>query len=908
MEAAVVGRERELRAIESFLAEAAPEPGPRAVLVRGEAGIGKTTVWEAAVAAAARRGVRVVAARPSEGEKELPYAGLGDLLDPARIEVAALPDLQRDALGEALRRTPARGDVDVHAVARGVLEVLRLESEQGDLLVAIDDVQWLDRPTAAALTFAFRRLRSAPIRVLVAARAEVGAPADIPLGLADWELEIVPVGPLSATELGAIISRRLDRPLPRPRLEAIARDSCGNPMFALELASTADTAVRTLPLSLAARLRGLDPGDRAVLSVASAALQPSVDLLLRAGVDREQLRSALATAVVAASGDRLAFVHPLLATAAYDLLLEDERREVHARLAAAASNAVERGHHLSRSISEPDESAATSLDDAADEAARLGDHAGAAGFLLRAAELSTDPELAAKRQARAAGEFELAGDVDAAGSLARELVERLQPGLPRAEARQTLASCLVGSGLSYEEGLAQLELALADAEGDNETLAALHLALTDLCSGVCRLEAAIAHGRAAVALAESAKNESIALTALGEVGFARCMLGEGVTDEARLALERWEGTVVSANGYSPRMALGCVLIHATRFDEAASLLSEEIEMAERRGLEPVEVTARGHLAEAQLRAGRFASALENAWLAVEHARQAASGQIVTGASYPLAMVQALLGEHDSARAIASEALAEAESTGDFWFRVSHRAVLGLVAFAEDDPGAAVAVLEPAWALMLQHGLGDLSIFPVGHVLGEALATSQCLEDATAVAARVRASPVGGLPWSRAMTGRIEALTASASGDHERALSAIDESLRAHAELPEPFELARTLHVKGRVQRAARSWGDARASFVAALEQFDALGAARWAEKAAADIARLPGRQPARSDGLTTREREIAELVGAGLANKEIAARLFVSVRTVESNLTKVYAKLAVRSRSELASRLAREAE
>jgi DNA-binding CsgD family transcriptional regulator len=156
-----------------------------------------------------------------------------------------------------------------------------------------------------------------------------------------------------------------------------------------------------------------------------------------------------------------------------------------------------------------------------------------------------------------------------------------------------------------------------------------------------------------------------------------------------------------------------------------------------------------------------------------------------------------------------------------------------------------------------------------------------------------------------MANRCAALVASARGDPESARASVALALAAHAELPEPFEHARTLHLSGRVERNARNWGLARAAFVEALGRFDDLGAARWAEKTAADIARLPGRRPAQRDELTTREREIAELVAAGLANKEIATRLFVSVRTVEANLSKVYSKVGVRSRTELASRLNR---
>jgi DNA-binding NarL/FixJ family response regulator len=297
--------------------------------------------------------------------------------------------------------------------------------------------------------------------------------------------------------------------------------------------------------------------------------------------------------------------------------------------------------------------------------------------------------------------------------------------------------------------------------------------------------------------------------------------------------------------------------------------------------------------------------LANARVAVEHARQAADPQVVNGVSFELAQMYASLGRHKEARALAVEGLALAEAAGDFWCTESYRAALGLVAIAEDEPQAAVEVLEPAWALMRKRGLGDLSIFPVAQVLGEALVALGCLDEALAVAGELRTSPVGGRPWARAMALRCEALVASARGDHLEARQTMAAALEAHGALPEPFEHARALQLAGRIERSARKWGAARAALIEALDRFDALGAARWAEKTAADLARLPGRRPTDGHALTTREREVAELVASGRANKEVAARLFVSVRTVEATLSKVYAKLGVRSRTELAGRLNR---
>jgi DNA-binding NarL/FixJ family response regulator len=901
----VVGREAELAPVVSFLSDG-DVPGPSALALEGEAGIGKTTIVRAATEHAGSMGLLVLAARPSAGERELPYAALGDLLatiDDDALAILASP--QREAVKAALGRTD--GSVDEHALSRGVLELLRCLAVERDLLLLVDDVQWLDRPTASALAFALRRIGQARVRVLIAVRREDEAGATLPLGLDEWPtLRRVVVGPMSVTELGALVRKRLGAHLARPRLEALSRESGGNPMFALELARQDANAgaFPTLPRALEKRLLEMETGPRGVLGVAAAALRPSTELLLRAGVEREYLRRALATGLLAADEDRLSFVHPLLQSVAYGLLLPDERRQVHARLAAVSSDPVERGHHLSRSVVGRNDSVAQELEAAAETAAGLGDHAGAAAFLLRAAELAADSDGDRARASRvnAAEELFQAGDLEAAAGLSRDLVERLPAGPARARARLLLSSCLVGSELSYPEELAELERALVDADGDEATSARVHLELAETATGMFRLRDAREHFRAVIRSAERAGLADVEAMALGLLGFVEYLLGLGKTAASLRACELWDDTSFMPV-YPPGMAVAEVCLYAGEFREAERLYREELALAEQHGIEVIELIARGHLAETQIRAGDWTAALANARLAHEHARQAAHAQIVNGAAYGLGMIEALLGDLETARARATSALAAAESTGDPWHTIFERAVLGLVALSEDEPATAVDVLTPAWSMMIESELGDLSVFPVPHVLGEGLVQLGRVAEAELVAAKLRACPAGEQPWCRAMAARIEALVASRRGDHNSAREAIASSLAAHAQLPEPFEHARTLHVHGRIERTGRNWGVARAALVDALERFDQLGAARWAEKAAADIARLPGRRPADKDGLTTRERDIAELAAAGLANKEVAARLFVSVHTVEANLSKVYAKLGIRSRTELATRL-----
>ena len=206
--------------------------------------------------------------------------------------------------------------------------------------------------------------------------------------------------------------------------------------------------------------------------------------------------------------------------------------------------------------------------------------------------------------------------------------------------------------------------------------------------------------------------------------------------------------------------------------------------------------------------------------------------------------------------------------------------------------------------MRERELGDLSIFPVAQVLGEALAAVGRTDDAAAIATALRGCPVGSGRWCRAMAHRIDALVHSAAGDHAAARRAIAASLAAHAELPEPFEHARALLIAGRIERRARGWRAARSACLDAAERFDALGAVRWAATARHELRHLAGRRPPEPGELTPREREIGQLVVEGLANKQIAARLFISRNTVETHLSRAYEKLGVRSRTQLAHRMA----
>jgi len=261
---------------------------------------------------------------------------------------------------------------------------------------------------------------------------------------------------------------------------------------------------------------------------------------------------------------------------------------------------------------------------------------------------------------------------------------------------------------------------------------------------------------------------------------------------------------------------------------------------------------------------------------------------------------------DEGCALAREALEQSERTGSRLTALRALGTLGFCDISDAKPDDAWRVLEPAATELQVLGVGEISIFGVAPDALEALAALGRLDEAAALADWIEAQgAAANRAWHRVVAARGRALVAAASGDDDGAREALAAAFAAHDELPQPFELGRTLLTQGRIDRRAKRWAAARRALVQALETFDAVGAGRWSEQAATELARVPGRGRSTEVGLSQTERRIAGLVADGLSNKEVAATMFISVRTVEANLSKVYAKLGVRSRTELARRLPR---
>lgn len=437
-EGSTIGRAPELAVVAAFL-DAVPA-GPIGLLVEGEAGIGKTTLWRAAVAAAAERGDRVVSATAVEHESDLPFVVLRDLLEPvAGDAVAGLPAAQRHALDVALLRVadPARV-ADQHAVSVAVLGVLRAVAVERPLVIAVDDVGWIDRASERVLRYAVRRLTAEPVGLLVARRSGTGFDG-VPLGLdAGARLLRIGVGPLTADETYDLLTERIGLGLSRRVVNGIHRQTGGNAFHAVAIARAvnAEASSRALPLPggvravTAARLAALGPVARRVVAVVALLTSPTLALVRAAvGAEAEEgLAEAVDDDLLTVGGAAVGFTHPLLRTAAAAAVPIRERQKLHRALADLVRDPDERAVHLAAATRDPDESVADALDGAALRVFMRGAPDVAADLAARAVAL-TPPESdrRPRRQVRMA-EYRYRSEDPAAAVGLVEVIAQLPPG------------------------------------------------------------------------------------------------------------------------------------------------------------------------------------------------------------------------------------------------------------------------------------------------------------------------------------------------------------------------------------------------------------------------------------------------------------------------------------------------
>ena len=906
----LVGRDDELEAVVRLLDAAEQLPG--AVVLAGEAGIGKTTLWLAGVEAAVARSYRVLTCRPSEAETQFAFAGVGDLLGAAAGDVLAeLPPIQRRALEAALLLGESELPVDEHAVAAAFLGALRLLSDAGPVCLAIDDVQWLDAASLTAVRYALARLDREPIATLLAVRGDV--PAWLPRAVPEARLQTVDLGGLSVGALQELLRARLDATFPRPTLIRIWETSGGNPFFALELADALKRRGGTLALGeelpipasldelLHARIDGLSSAALELARVVAALADPKATLVEAAvGAGFEPgLADARDARILDLDGDRLRFTHPLLASAVVVRQTPSRRRSLHARMAEVVPSTEERARHLALATAEPDAEVASLLAEAARVTQIRGAPAAAAELAEQAFRLTPPGATAdARRRLLAAADLHAyTGDKERAAGLLEAALATATPGNERADVLMHLAHVHVsmpGSVALYREAL---------TEADDEALhAEIHLSLASMMrfsDGVAR---GVEHAELAVLAASRAGDSGLRRRALASYGLLMFNAGRGIPsaemDEA-LALER--ALPPSSLGERATFVLGHQLWWSGDVDRARVLFEEERSAAAALGDPRSEGEAIWFLTFLEWRAGNWDDADRYATISLD--LQAQLGDTFPPSKLPAAVIAAHRGRTDEARDLAETAIAVAVAEGNRIARSGHGWVLGFIELSLGDANAALVQLRSSYELRADAALDPGMRLELGDLL-EALVTAGELDEAHEILAtwQERAERLD-RAWLLAILARCRGLLLAACGDLEGAFESFEQALAEHARSTDPFHEARTLLALGRTQRRAKKRGAARATLEDALTRFERLGAPLWAEQTRAELARIGGRAPSRGE-LTEAESRIAALVAEGRTNRDVAAALFLTEHSVETALTRVYRKLGVRSRAELTRLLA----
>jgi DNA-binding CsgD family transcriptional regulator len=911
----LVGREDELAALLDLLD--APDELPAAAVVVGEAGIGKTTLSLAVAEAAEARGYLVLSCRLAEAEAAFSFVGLTDLIGGVVHDVLPqLPRPQRRALEAALALSEFEGPpAEEGVVAFAFLSTLQQLAVDNRLLLAIDDVQWLDAPSLAMLRFALPRLESERAAAILTARDEV--PPWLPRALPEARLLTIELGPLSVGALHELLRTRVGGVLPRPTLLRIWETSAGNPFFALELANALQRRGgrvgpgEELPIPsnleelLHERVDRLGAPGLHVARLVAALADPTVDLVEAAsGTSAETGRGdALEARILEVDGERLRFTHPLLRSAVWSGATPAERRSLHARLAQVAPSKEERARHLALATVKPSRQIASILEDAALATRDRGAPGTAADLADQALRLTPRRDVADARRRLlfAADRYYVAGEVSRAIALLERARAEAAPGVERATVLVQLGDVMFEAEQLEVEPLYQQ--ALAEAKGDDGLQARIHRSLAELMGWGGGLERGLAHANLAMEAALRTDDVALKCCAIAVNEFFRFRAGRGVPHvamEEAVALERALSEWPLASG--PTEYLCQQLVWSVDLERARVLLLELLDARTSQDDSGGQAWTLWNLGFLEWRAGNWNEADRYATESLDLTTQLG---IALSDEFPTTAIAAHKGRIVDARAPAHRSSVEGQTDRNVLEQSGHDWVLGFVELSIGDAKAALVHLRRSYehrnALMLEPAMR----LELGDLVEALIATGELAEAANILAAWEPRARALDRAWALAILGRCRALLLAARGDLTGAEAGFERALAEHARTQDPFQHARTLLAQGVTQRRSKQRGAARLTLEQALAIFERLGAPLWAEKARAEVGRIGGRAPSRGE-LTEAESRVAALVAEGRTNREVAAALFVTEHTVEGALTRAYRKLGIRSRAELAARLARE--
>ncbi|MGW5256837.1 ATP-binding protein [Streptomyces sp. NPDC004012] len=907
----ILGRAAELSRLGALLG-AVDGTGPQVLVLTGEPGAGKTTLVDWADEHGRARGLRTLRARGSEGETGLGLSGMHQLLHPL-LPGEGLPAEQREALDRAFGMAGAQGEVhlDQLSLCISVLTLLSEAAARQPLFLLVDDVQWLDLGSVDVLAFLARRLEGKPVVMLLAAREEA-VPARF-----DRDFPQVTVGPLSRAAAGLLLDAQPNPPRGRARTQ-ILQQAAGNPLALIELpralargwTGAGQHGGPALPLTArlenlyAADLPGLPGPTRDALLLVAAAGTAQLADLLRAAPSSDVVQ-ALAPAervgLVRVCDGQVLFRHPLVRSAVYQAASFSERRHAHLALASAlAGDPDRRAWHLAAAATGRDAEVADALADSAERARARGGYATAAAALERAAELTPAPDLRARRLLRAAQAAMFAGHpqwVEEISGRFDNLTE--DPGL-RAEA-SLLGGWALGVTLRHEEALTLL-LGVAEATSASAP---------DLALGALSTAATSVYNSGAPYYRAELRRISDLIGEAGDppaLAWARAVIDPHHQRARMMGLLKNGLAAMSQESLGNLTALGGATWILDETEQAIRILGRTMDVLRRAGSAATNATVTQALALALFESGSWTAARSAADQAFWMATEAGADNVTVGACVLQATLRALQGEHAAARTQAMEAVRGVDLRRSLSLQVRHRHAMGMAAFAAGDHAEAYEQLRATFtrdfrpAPVHYHA----SVYYLGDLAAAAVRAGRTDDARTVVDAVEHSLGSDRSPRLAAVLHRSAALLSDAGDAEARFRAALADS----AVDCWPFEKALTQLDFGEWLRRRRRSAEARPHLSAALECFERLDARPWTERTAAELraAGAPTAATAASPAseLTAQERQIAELAAQGLTNRDIAARLYLSPRTVGYHLHKIFPKLGIHTRAQIRDALSED--
>jgi DNA-binding CsgD family transcriptional regulator len=914
------GRPNECERVDKLLVQARAGRSD-ALVLRGEAGIGKSALC--GYAAEQGSDMTVLRASGAPTESELAFSGLADVLRPLFGRLDRLPAQQAVALASALALGPP-APVGRFAICAATLSVLGAAAEDEPVLVIVDEAESLDRSSAEALLFAERRLDADRVALLFAVRD--GRPTMFDVA----ELSELRLGPLDRDAARVLLTSSAEATIAPQVIEQLLLAAAGNPLALVEipallspeqLAGTEPlgdelTTAATVERAFLRQVESLEEPSREALLVAAASDTGELDTILAAlvalDIDPRSLTPSEKAALVSISGGMLEFRHPLLRAAVYRTASEVDRRAAHQALADAVGGERQldrRAWHLAAAAPGPDDAAARALEGAALAARRRGGHAEAASAFDRAGRLSAEGFERARRLREAAADTWLVGRADDARGLLDDALDSADdPGVRAAiQHRRGVIDMWQGSPLASHALL--VEEAARIEEHDPARAAKM---LTD-AAWACFMAAEISSGL------ETAERANALGTRVGGIAetLAKAVLGIALvlSGEARRAVPLFTdylGLLDSVEAapslglYQPLRPDGQLLMWFEQYDRARELLARTVDSARAGSALGALPYALSVLADLDFRTGNWAAAYAGATEAVRIAEETNQTTTLAFSLGCLARLEAAQGRESDCRAHSERALEIAYPRIGAVVALAGSG-LGLLELGLGQVDQAMEQLEALARRAAEHGLKEPGVIQWAPDLIETyVRVGRSPEAELALAQFESLARKTQRTWALAAAARCRGLLAAEDGFEVE----FRRALELHGRTPTPFERARTQLCLGERLRRAKRRAEAREPLRAALTTFERLGAASWSERARTELAATGEtarrRDPYAAEQLTPQELQVALVVARGATNKEAGAALFLSPKTIETHLGRVYRKLNVRSRTELAHLFSRE--